>query len=218
MPTTTHRAERWRAARARPAFALAIVSLHVLLAIVLVMRPAPRLRESSPPARWTTVRLLPPAKVRAEPEPQPRMKDERLSRPIRTPAPITLPAPPSPTEAPPTSTVPNTVGASAEVAAPAASAVPSPAIVIPSQGLARGTSRHPAMDDPRANRALESPGDRFARTLGTDDRIVEEWRGEGRHRVRQGTSCVDVKVARDAQLDPYNQNYRPTPRLVGQCP
>jgi hypothetical protein len=201
------------------AIALAIVLLHVLLAGLLLMRAPPRTREPARQDRWTTVRLIAPAPVPAAVDaprpPATRPKGERTPRtaPLR-PAPITLPAPLPPAAQ-------GHSGAPVDVAAPpvaAASAPPAPPIVIPSQGLARGTSRHPALDDPRANHAAESPGERFARTLGTDDRLVEEWRGEGRHRVRQGTSCVDVKVARDAQLDPYNQNYRPAPRLVERCP
>lgn len=206
----------------RPAIALAIVLLHLLLAGLLVMRAAPRLRDAGREDRRATVRLIPFEAAPAPPEPPPaparRRKDDlpaRLAAP--RPAPITPPAR-TPEELPSRPAAQNTISATADAATPApAASAPAPAIVIPSQGLARSTRRHPASDDPRANRALESPGDRFARTLGTDERIVEEWRGEGRHRVRQGTSCVDVKVARDAQLDPFNQSYRPAPRLVEGC-
>lgn len=219
--TKHRRAEPWAPARSRPAFALAIVLLHLLLAGALLMRAAPRMREPVREERWTAVRALPPPTAVAPPQAPAtpvrraeRDPDRKPPAPPRQPAPITLPMPAATGE-------PDTAGAAVAAAAAPASAASAPGVaplVIPSQGLARGTRRHPALDDARANRPLESPGERFARTLGTDDRIVEEQRGEGRHRVRQGTSCVDVKVGRDAQLDPFNQSYRPTPRLAGPCP
>ena len=86
----------------------------------------------------------------------------------------------------------------------AASAVPPPS--------AQATS------DPRSNSARKSFGEVLAGRLGSDDRWIEEARGDGRLRVRKGASCVDVRPARGAELNPFDQSVRPIPRLVEACP
>jgi hypothetical protein len=74
-----------------------------------------------------------------------------------------------------------------------------------------------AVADPRANSARRNFGERLAEPLGSDERLVEERRGEGRIRVREGAACVDVREARSAQLDPFSQSTRATPRLAEAC-
>ena len=74
-----------------------------------------------------------------------------------------------------------------------------------------------ATTDPRSNSARKSFGDVLAGTLGSDDRWTEEHRGDGRLRVRKGARCVDVRPARGAELNPFDQSVRPTARLVEAC-
>jgi hypothetical protein len=64
----------------------------------------------------------------------------------------------------------------------------------------------------------QSPEARLARALdpGTA-RSEQRLAGEGRTRVRIGRDCLDVKDARSAQLDPFNQSQQNTPRLVSDC-
>lgn len=198
--------------------ALGIGLLHALLIGGWLTRPAPRLREVPPSPRLATLRLVrapaPPAPAAAPVSGEAAAGARRPRPTARRPAPMALPRAES---VPAAGTIsPRLDTAVAEAPAAGASA-PAPAIEIPTRGLARGTLHPPALDDPRANRAPESPTERFARAIGSDERLVEERRGEGRHRVRQGTRCLDVKVARDAEIDPYNQNYRPATRLVGDC-
>ena len=57
----------------------------------------------------------------------------------------------------------------------------------------------------------------MAATLGTDDRLIEEERGPGRIRVRQGTACVDVRDSRIGLVDPFSQSIRPPPKLAESC-
>jgi hypothetical protein len=81
---------------------------------------------------------------------------------------------------------------------------------------ARG-SRNPALSDPRANTVRLGLGERMARTIGSDERLLEEARGDGRRRVRQGTTCLDVHPSRAGVIDPIGQSERPNPALVGAC-
>ena len=74
-----------------------------------------------------------------------------------------------------------------------------------------------ATTDPRSNSAHKGFGDVLAGRLGSDDRWIEEARGDGRLRVRKGASCVDVRPARGAELNPFDQSVRPTARLAEAC-
>ncbi len=71
--------------------------------------------------------------------------------------------------------------------------------------------------DPRSNSARKSFSDVLAAKLGSDDRWIEDARGDGRLRVRKGASCVDVRPTRGAELNPFDQSVRPIPRLVEAC-
>ena len=74
-----------------------------------------------------------------------------------------------------------------------------------------------ATNDPRSNSARKSFGDVLAGALGSDDRLIEDARGDGRLRVRKGARCVDVRPARGAELNPFEQSVRPIPSLVEAC-
>jgi hypothetical protein len=43
---------------------------------------------------------------------------------------------------------------------------------------------------------------------------VEERMDATHTRVRRNGNCVEVHVAREAQINPWNQNHLPTPKLV----
>jgi hypothetical protein len=87
-----------------------------------------------------------------------------------------------------------------------------------SAGVAQGP-RWPAAPalahDPPTGQSAEA---RLARALdpGTA-RSEQRLAGEGRTRVRIGRDCLDVKDARSAQLDPFNQSQQQTARLVSDC-
>ena len=74
-----------------------------------------------------------------------------------------------------------------------------------------------ATADPRSNSGRKSFSDVLAGKLGSDDRWIEEARGNGRLRVRKGASCVDVQPARAAELNSFDQSVRAMPRLVEAC-
>ena len=38
-----------------------------------------------------------------------------------------------------------------------------------------------------------------------------------RTRWRRNGKCIEVHVARNAQVDPYNQSFSPTPKAVKDC-
>jgi len=77
--------------------------------------------------------------------------------------------------------------------------------------------RDQVMNDPRANTPRLTPGERFARSLGSDPTLTEQAMGDGRVIVRRGRECYDVRTAHNANLDPFNQSYRPSQRVVGDC-
>jgi len=198
---------------------LLVAALH-LVALWLLTQGAPPARDR--PRAAVALRIVPAApRTRIEPPlpapPTPpaarqaaaavRRTNERLStKPPLQPAPAEEPAPPSP--------VAITV---APAASAASAAQPALRLDLPHRGLTTTAPRNPALDDPRANTAPAGMGERLAATLGSDPRRSEESRGEGRLRVREGASCVDVRVSRNTQIDPMEQSYRPTPKLVETC-
>ena len=74
-----------------------------------------------------------------------------------------------------------------------------------------------ALADPRSNDRRASMGDVIARRIGADDRRREEVRADGSVRIRQGTSCLDARASRAAELDPFRGAERPAPRQISQC-
>ena len=194
-----------------------VVVLHGLLWAALTQRPV----EQMPlrPPQWVTLRLLPALAALAPPVPArldapvprltvdvkaaqpnaaapPRAAGPILATPAPGPQPITLPAEP-----------------------PQATASQAPLDLVWHRPARRATegARDAAIADPRANTARATPVDRMARTLGSDTRLIEEARADGTVRVRQGSTCVDLKLARASQLFPFDQSTRPSPRLVEAC-
>ena len=51
---------------------------------------------------------------------------------------------------------------------------------------------------------------------GTND-WIEERMDDTRARFRKQGQCVEVHVARNAQLDPWNQSFLPTPKSAKPC-
>ena len=74
-----------------------------------------------------------------------------------------------------------------------------------------------ALNDPRSNSHKPSLSEALAQHLGSDDRRYEEVRPDGSVRIRQGTSCLDVRLARAAELDPFRGAERPAPRQITSC-
>jgi len=75
-----------------------------------------------------------------------------------------------------------------------------------------------AARDSRSSTDRAGFGDTLARRLGTDPRITDENRGEGRWRIRQGSHCVDLRDARSTAIDPIGQATRPAPKVGEACP
>ena len=73
--------------------------------------------------------------------------------------------------------------------------------------------RDQMLNDPRANSPKATIETRVAAVAGTSE-LVEEVMDATRRRVRQNGHCIEVHVSRNAQIDPYNQSVRPTPKLV----
>lgn len=74
-----------------------------------------------------------------------------------------------------------------------------------------------ALIDPRSNSHKPSLSEALAQHLGSDDRRYEEVRPDGSIRIRQGTSCLDARLSRAAELDPFRGAERPAPRQITSC-
>jgi hypothetical protein len=97
----------------------------------------------------------------------------------------------------------------------AASTPPALDLTLPS---AVAAPRSPSMRDqwridPRSNTPRASVESRIA-ALSGPDRWEAEPMDATRTRWRRNGKCIEVHVARNAQIDPYNQSFSPTPKGV----
>lgn len=91
-------------------------------------------------------------------------------------------------------------------------------LALPAAAAASAPSmRSQALNDPRANSARKTIETRAAQAMGGDQQIIEEPMGDGRMRLRRGSKCAEVHLARSGQLEPFDESVRPTPRLVKPC-
>lgn len=162
----------------------------------------------------------PPLIVRLLAQPAPRrlpetMADPRQSRP-RAHAPLL----PQRTELqaitlPPALPAPAAALLPAEVAPSADRAASRPLqLKLPRAALSAPASRHPGLDDPRSNTAPATLESRIGAAAGGDTRLREERIDGERVRLRSASGCVEASTLRDAQLDPFNQSARASPRLI----
>ena len=213
----------------------AVALLHLLLWVVLTQRPLQTMRPQVP--QRVTLRLLPELARAVPPRPAP-------PAPPAAPVPLVPRLPPLPRVSPLPRVTADIPAAQPRAVAPPGTADPEPATqapgpqpitvpVEPPQAAAsqspldllwrrpahRATdsARNAALADPRANTARATPAERMARTLGSDTRLTEEARADGTVRVRQGSTCVDLKTARASQLFPFEPGAQRTPRLVESC-
>jgi hypothetical protein len=75
------------------------------------------------------------------------------------------------------------------------------------------STRSPALDDPRSNSPRARIETRIAAVAGTT-RLEAERMDDTRTRFRIKGDCFEVHVARNAQIDPWNQGHAPTPKAV----
>ncbi len=158
---------------------------------------------------------LPAPRPRAAPPPAANIEAPRLPLPLVVP--IELPrfeiAPAfSPPTQPPS---PDAANAAAQARpAPLNLALPSAPSLPASAPL---PYKNPALSDPRANTRRADIGTRMADTLGTDQSLREESLGPGRHRFKQGSTCVETAESRIGQIDPMGATMRGSPQLVTNC-
>ncbi len=194
----------------RAVFAATVLLLHLLLWWAWP-RQAPPSRgtpldaAASPtlPMQWLVIvaapaeQALPP--VAAAPTrviaPRTAMPVRESSRRAQQPLAITMPAalPPEPAASTPPAL---------DLTLPSAAAAP------PSPSL-----RHQWLNDPRTNSPRVSVESRVA-ALNGPDRWEAEPMDATRTRWRRNGRCIEVHVARNAQIDPYNQSFSPTPKAV----
>jgi len=192
--------------RTKPSVPLAGAGRPTLL-IPLWLKPG---RASPPEARRSERQASsPPASKAARSKAQPLSPSSADARPGA----ITLPAlGPAAAAA---SAMPAQAGASAPV--PLNLQLPGTAA---ERAQAAQNAKHPAWaatQDPRSNSPRQDMGERMAQALGSDPSRVETITGDGKRRLRQGSTCVDMAEARIARLDPFNQGIMPTPALNKLC-
>jgi hypothetical protein len=69
------------------------------------------------------------------------------------------------------------------------------------------------LNDPRSNTPRATVESRIA-ALNGPDRWEAEPMDATRTRWRRNGKCIEVHVSRNAQIDPYNQSFSPTPKAV----
>jgi hypothetical protein len=153
-----------------------------------------------------SVRLLAP-----DPAPAPPAVPQATAVPTRSAAPR-APARSAPALA---ITVEPTAPPSAAAAQAAASAPRELELTLPSAVASpRSPSlRDPWRSDPRSNTPRASVESRIA-ALNGPDRWEAEPMDATRTRWRRNGKCIEVHIARNAQIDPYNQSFSPTPKAV----
>ena len=210
----------------------AVALLHLLLWVVLTQRPLQTMRPQV--LQRVTLRLLPELARAESPRPappavpvplMPRLpplpRVSPLPRvtadiPAAQPRPV---APPRTADPEPATQAPGPQPITVPVEPPQAAASQSPLDLLWRRPAHRATesARNAALADPRANTARATPAERTARTLGSDTRLTEEARADGTVRVRQGSTCVDLKTARASQLFPFEAGAQRAPRFVESC-
>jgi hypothetical protein len=193
----------------RMVIAVAVLLLHGLLFLGWRAITVPVARgQRAPESTAVVLRLLPLVRVQAEESPHPPTPP-RARAPSAAPTPAPQPtAAPSPqgitlqaaTPPPPTASAPDS--RVLELALPGAAAAP-----------AARSMKDQMLNDPRANSPKASVDTRVAAVAGTPE-LVEERIDATRTRFRRNGQCVEVHVSRNAQLDPWNQNHLPTPKIV----
>jgi hypothetical protein len=192
----------------RAALAAVVLLLHLLLwwawpgSAVLQRGMRPDAVAQAP----LSVRLLMPQLA-----PAPAAAPEATAAPERAVAPR---APARPSPAPAIGVAP----AAPSVAAPAQAAASAPRgldLALPPAGA---SPRAPSMreqwqSDPRSNTPRATVESRIA-ALNGPDRWEAEPMDATRTRWRRDGKCIEVHVARNAQIDPYNQSFSPTPKAV----
>ena len=78
-------------------------------------------------------------------------------------------------------------------------------------------SRHPGLDDARANTPRATVESRINAAMRGDDRLIEERIDENTVRFRKGSGCVTVQGSRAALIDPGNQSFSRAPGLAKPC-
>jgi hypothetical protein len=192
----------------RAALAAIVLLLHGLLWWAWPRGPAHE--QGTPPDAAAqaplSVRLLAP-----DPAPAPPAAPQTATVPTRSAAPR-APARASPA---PAIAVEPTAPPAAAAAQAAASAPRELELTLPS---AVASPRSPSLrdqwlNDPRSNTPRATVESRIA-ALNGPDRWEAEPMDATRTRWRRNGKCIEVHVARNAQIDPYNQSFSPTPKLV----
>jgi hypothetical protein len=190
----------------RAALAATVLLLHLLLWSAWPHQPA-RVRGSSSAAQAPlSVRLL-----TLDPAPAPRTKPQATTAPARSAAPR---AAARPQQEVAIMAAPETGPA----AAPPALAASSPRDLDLRLPSAVASPRSPSLreqtlTDPRSNTPRASVESRIA-ALNGPDRWEAEPIDATRTRWRRNGKCIEVHVARNAQIDPYNQSFSPTAKAV----
>jgi hypothetical protein len=189
--------------------AVAVLLLHGLLILGWRAITVPVARgQRTPESTGVVLHLLPLVRETAEQPPRPPATPQaRVPSTAPTPAlrPATDPAPQAITlqaATPPPPAASAADSRALELSLPRAAAAP-----------AARSMKDLMLNDPRANSPKASVDTRVAAVAGTPE-LVEERIDATRTQFRRAGQCVEVHVTRNAQLDPWNQNHLPTPKIV----
>lgn len=196
----------------------AVGALHLLVLLLWPARPTGRVQPAQDQAPLVVQLLTAPA-IRPAPPRDPLPDLRRPAAPMlswRPPA-LAVPTVALPVVEPP-------VGLPADAASPtgASHAAPPVSGILPAPStpldltLPPAAARRPASPRPPDTPRPRSVEQRLAQGLASAP-LREEARGDGRVRLRKGQGCVDLRDARMAQIDPFNQSVNPIPKQAEDC-
>ncbi len=210
--------------RRRAGPAALVLGAHVLAALLLARLGT--WSDRGPPAAERlplVVRLLslaPPTPAPAPPPPP-----HRQQRAATAPAvPMRQPAAARAVQSTPALTMPPAAAlpATPEPALPAPDPAPAPPpplnLALPRGASAPWRRQLPALEDPRSNSARATFESELRAAMGGDGRWALERIDEDHIRLRNGSTCIDIRRSRAEQLDGFNRSFSPKPWMGGDRP
>jgi hypothetical protein len=194
----------------RLALGAVVLVLHALLLWAWRAATVPHREQSTSAPAVLVLRLITPAPVR-EPSPPATLAQEPARPPPRSATPVPV------RRAETAAGI--TAAPMAEAPPEAASAPHAAALSLPGAAMTppRAQSmRDQMLNDPRSNSPRATVESRIAALNGPDHWEVEPMDAT-RSRWRRNGRCIEVHEARNAQIDPYNQTFSPTPKAVKPC-
>lgn len=224
----------WRPPR-RPLWVLAVLAAHLTVLLAWrqaggPLRPPQPTPSAESPALWWLWPAAPAPRDATAARPSPtdlaprrptRQADVHATAAISPPSAMPAPAATAPADAltAPASTLRPPAPEGDTAASPRADAPGTATLQLALPRRPAASAPPPASwatQDARVHRPL-SAGERFAATLGTDLTLRTQALNDGGQRLQRGSGCVEVRPARESQINPFDRTAQALPRQVTGC-